>query len=118
MTSVRQSSPTPEQIEQARSLLAQDYSWNDIEKMVGRRAETLRRHLDPEYRKKRNAASRRKQEGRSSGRIEKDAVRYNRAPDHLIADRDRRAAHDRTIGQMMLGDPLPGQSALDQLKKN
>jgi hypothetical protein len=35
-------------------------------------------------------------------------------PDAVLAERDRRLAADRTINMLLLGDPLPGRSALDR----
>jgi hypothetical protein len=41
----------------------------------------------------------------------------NRPTPEQIAERDARFSKDRTISQLIMGDPLPGQSALDKRKQ-
>ena len=40
--------------------------------------------------------------------------RSARPTDAQIEERDRRFSRERTIAQLIMGDPLPGQSALDK----
>lgn len=39
-------------------------------------------------------------------------------PSEAIADRDRRYHAERTIGAELMGDPRPGQSALDKMRES
>jgi hypothetical protein len=43
------------------------------------------------------------------------SAKHNRAPDHVLAERDRAIASDtRSPAAVMLGEPPPGRSALDR----
>lgn len=40
--------------------------------------------------------------------------RQQRAPDELIAERDECMARSRSLTEILMGDPLPGRSALSR----
>lgn len=95
------------------------FKFRDIADKLGRPAEGVKErfrylHLTEDER----AARRERKNALRFGKRTKPAKRvsYIRRtyPDFVFEDRARRLSADQTISQMLLGDPLPGQSALDR----
>jgi hypothetical protein len=95
----------------ARRLRAMGTSWDDLGRRFGCDPETIRRQIDPEYRK-----------------VRSDRYRPEGSPYHVL-NRDGRVSgaeaaralarvpiDSRTRVARWLGDPLPGRSALDRKK--
>lgn len=108
------------QIEKARSLRSVGHTWDDCGAAVGVSYETIRRHLDPEYRARRNAAAARCGGIRRSGKASaaNDELHRctiaHRPPAEVLAERDARALAPRSLSALLLGDPPRGYSALDR----
>lgn len=110
---------TDRNIEWARDARAGGMSWVNIGKALGCDGDTIRRAIDPEFAKKRaeqirESARRLRRERYSRSGHAHHVVMAVKAPAHLLADRDRRLNAPRPIGAVLLGDPPPGQSALDK----
>lgn len=110
-----------EQIKQAKKLRAAGWTWTRLGQKFGCAWETVRRRIDPEY-----AEFRKQQINRARGvhRIGDVAPllreRATRADVRHSAESlmDDVPADTRDLTARMLGDPLPGRSALDQKKGN
>lgn len=96
------------EIKRASDLRASGMSWDNLGKHLGCDGETIRRQLDPEYREVRaqryhssNPAYRMQSERRIS------AAEAERAVARIQPDTRTRAAR-------IMGDPMPGRSALDK----
>jgi hypothetical protein len=106
---------TDEESEKAVRLKADGLSHPEIGTRMGRTAKSIGQRLlylrlTPEERTARHAA--RKQR---VSHVSHNFVRgASRPTSEQIAERDARWSHPMTISQMCLGDPMPGQSALDQ----
>lgn len=111
---------TPEQIEEAKRLLADGWVYARIAERFGCNYETIKRALDQEY-----AALRRQQvnENRRQRRYkpEKRVTKTGRENATAISVKEDAAARlaeiphdDRTLTGLLCGDPLPGRSALDK----
>lgn len=116
---------TPAEIRTARELRIHGKNWREIGDAVKRSSETVRRAIDPDFREFRqrqvNAARDRRtgKEPRPARYIQSlgnHVVTSMReiAPPEVLAERDRRSELPRTIGMLLLGDPLPGRSALER----
>lgn len=108
---------TPEQITKARALRNNGYGWTDIGTAVGSTYYNVRRVLDPEWAQKRrdgiNSLRRRErgpQKSSSCGQVRGAIEAHN---PHFDPRRDG-VIEPKTINQALLGDPLPGRSALDR----
>lgn len=106
---------TAEQIAQARQWQAggRNYAW--MTEQLGCTADTIRRVLDPEWAEKRNAGIRanravRRGDKSASGRELRPII-----PVTVLFDRERRLSAKVTPNMTILGDPLPGRSALDRM---
>jgi hypothetical protein len=109
-----------------------NYSFAQIARMLGLQYNTVRRRLDPEYRalgNKRTREAQAEREGRDpalSVARERDDPSCRPMPPEpkrckpLLIDTPlmQRLNNDKlTLNQLILGDPPPGRSALDQLRK-
>lgn len=117
-------------IERARVLHKAGLNWNQVSKRMGLSMEALRRRIDPHYAAHRLMARRRIYQSRprqshngipigrplgvSTGETLAGRADSVHAPADVIAERDWRLAQDMTLSQRLLGDPKPGQSALEQ----
>lgn len=118
------SSLTPAEERRASDLKTLGMGWSDIGKAMCRSPDTIRRKLDPGFREKRNKqideARLRRKDPRmrtyvsSIGNHWVDVAKREIVPDAVVADRDRRLNAPMTLGMALLGDPLPGRSALDR----
>jgi hypothetical protein len=103
----------PETVARAKALRDEGVKWETIAKKLGVGADGLRRRLDPAYRAKRNQQNAVVRTQRSLG------LRNMYRTAHLPADEMARILATvpvDTRGRMarVMGDPLPGRSALDQ----
>lgn len=108
---------TPELLEEARRMrsvpfkdsmgkMVRHMGFRSIAERLGIREMELRRALDPGHIDKRYAGNKRL--------LPHHPIDRATIPAYVIADRDRRMNHWRDLNQLYLGDPLPGQSALDK----
>lgn len=77
-------------------------------------------YTDEEYierARKRSREWRRKNSSRAALNPNMNTVIRERIPQYVIDDRERRRCYVPTLTQSIFGDPPPGQSALDQLRK-
>lgn len=101
---------TAEELARDRALQQGGVSMSAIDRMFGRKEgatrHMLKRHFGPTFRRERRSLF-----GRGVEATSKYAV-----PERLFTERDVRyeAMDRRTIGQVLLGDPPPGFSALDR----
>jgi hypothetical protein len=107
---------TPDQISAARALRQQGHGWTDIGKAVGVNYYRVRRLLDPEWAQRRrdgiNSLRRRErlvQTGSARGQVWESYLPRNPTFD----PRRDGVVEPQNINQLILGDPLPGRSALD-----
>jgi hypothetical protein len=98
---------TPEQMARAKALLAEGKTWGVIAKLVGSTYFTVRCELDPSYRSRRAAQIR---EARARKPPSTKAVTLEEAQRAIAAIPD----DTRALTARLLGDPLPGRSALDR----
>jgi hypothetical protein len=95
-----------ETVDRARELLREPtQTWRDVSVILDCSVSRLRHHFKSEFR------------GRARVRRPKQSVAGNiglRVPPHVLAERDRLLDVELTANQELLGDPLPGRSALDQ----
>lgn len=102
-----------EAIEEARRLMNAETPWAEIGRKLGCNPDTIRRRLDPKWREYRAAQIR-------SVKHADGYVNMNRVSEVRRSRRDeadRRMAEipedTRSVSQRIMGDPLPGRSALD-----
>lgn len=107
---------TPEQITQAKRWHAagRNYAW--MTEQLGCTADTIRRALDPEWTEKRNAGVRANRAARRGDKPESGRELRPIIPADVLFDRERRRSANPTPNMSILGDPLPGRSALDRLR--
>ena len=87
-------------------------SWRYISLSLGRSYEFFRRHLDHDYRRRRNAQISALQRGERH-QVVGNAHRSEPPPQHVVDELAHAAAAPRTLTASIMGDPLPGRSALD-----
>ena len=95
---------TQETLDLARGLKAEGYTWGDVAEMVGVSMSGLQQRLGPVC----AVDSKRRRRDR------KFDLQRRFVPAAVLAERAQRLAVEPTINQLLLGDPLPGRSALDQ----
>lgn len=102
-------------IEKARALKAEGWSYTRIGALFGTTCQTIKVRLEPEYdelRKRRTNEIRRAHRGYS---IKEIVLPEPRVAEATVAARLAEIPADtRTRGQRLMGDPLPGRSALDR----
>jgi len=114
---------TPELIEEARRLRKEGHAWHAISRTLGISYYVLRCELDAgfyEYRQRLKVGPpREKPAGRVRADTENRVLAFDRIPDEVLAERDRRKAAlaGRTLTQEFFGDPPCGYSALDRRAK-
>lgn len=104
-----------EQIVEARKMRQRHMSWQRIADAFGCSAKTVRRPLDQEWSAKRAQGIREARRYRNARRAKREVRMIREAPSarpsqEMLDARQQPA----TIGQLILGDPLPGRSALDR----
>jgi hypothetical protein len=122
---------TPELVDQARQLRANGVGWHTVSKRTGISEYILRVEIEPHFQDHRRAQHRRNVVIRKEVIAKRAAMRarvrpnmkaphvvtaFERAPPEVLRERDERetAKERRTLAQILLGDPIPGYSALDQ----
>jgi hypothetical protein len=122
---------TPNLIEQARALRADGIGWRHVAHRLGVSEYVLRCAIEPDYRqykldlnvRQRNAAKQpRIQRPRPVDRPPPRYVRHapKAPPADVLAQRDlalELRLKPRSVTAQLLGDPLPGRSALDQRQR-
>lgn len=103
----------PEIMAKAKRMLAAGASWNAISRATGKNRETIQRRLDPEYAFNRDKGI---QEARALRRQTGVSRRRTAASTNADAERALQALplDTRPLTARLLGDPLPGRSALDK----
>lgn len=101
---------TPEQRDEMLRLRGDGMSWNKIGRHFGCDDDVVHRVCDPAWRRRRND---RAVERRAYCCILRHPVRHAECAPICDPRRDD-VPRPVTIGQMLLGDPLPGRSALDR----
>lgn len=105
----------PDQINRAWKLWAQGWSYSKIGESLGCDRKTVKMALHP-FRRSRPDYK------KPYPNDHKVIKRATVPPNDVLEQRDRayeaRMSAHLTIGQALLGDPLPGQSALDKRKSN
>jgi hypothetical protein len=110
---------TEAEMQRLLSLKALGLSEEEIACAMGRTLNAINTRLKflkltPEQREARRARYRNAdRERRKQDRVP-IARNPHRPTESMVMERDRRFGMDRTIGQLLLGEPLPGQSALDK----
>jgi hypothetical protein len=123
---------TPQLVEQARELRANGVGWHTVSKRTGISEYILRVEIEPHFQEHRRAQHQKNSATRKQllakhlttmrarrRSITKAAPHYvatlERAPPEVLRERDERetAKDRRTLAQILLGDPIPGYSALD-----
>jgi hypothetical protein len=118
---------TPEQLALAHQMMEQKHPWRQIAKTLGDQNDnSIRRQIEPGYRENRNHQQR-LNSARRRGEIVKKASQYKNPrgfthkpgqrmepPAFLWEERARALSGDVTPNHVLLGDPLPGRSALDK----
>jgi hypothetical protein len=124
---------SPQKLERAAALRAENWSWDKIAKALEVSAYVIRCEIEPGYRAYKQENAQRQWADIASGKVRRRrrnlesgekriAKRKHRAtvaehaPDAVLRERENRktALERRTLGQTILGDPAPGYSALDQ----
>jgi hypothetical protein len=118
---------TAEELTLACHMMEQKRPWRQIAKTLGDQNDnSIRRQIEPGYRENRNHQQR-LNSARRRGEIVKKASQYKNPrgfthkpgqkiepPAILWEERARAFAGDVTPNHVLLGDPLPGRSALDK----
>ena len=97
--------------------LARGYGWNGSAREIGVSAEKLRLALDPEYREKRQRYEREIRPllpNRKRRRVHVNKFVVREIPNRVLVERDHALSQSVSITASMMGDPLPGRSALDK----
>lgn len=110
---------TLDQISQARAMLAENHTRTQVAAFFGISRYALRRHLDPNYRTETNRKARERRA------IEKANPRASTHVPEMT--RDAKVDGERLLREVpldtrgftarVLGDPLPGRSALDRKRE-
>jgi hypothetical protein len=123
---------TPQLVEQARQLRANGVGWHTVSKRTGISEYILRVEIEPHFQEHRREQHRKNTVERKQllakhlatmrarrRSITKEAPHHvtamERVPPEVLRERDERetAKDRRTLAQILLGDPIPGYSALD-----
>jgi hypothetical protein len=124
---------TPQLVEQARELRANGVGWHTVSKRTGISEYILRVEIEPHFQEHRREQHRRNVVTRKELIAKRATMRarvrpntkgnngphivtaFDRVPDDVLRERDERetAKERRTLAQILLGDPIPGYSALD-----
>lgn len=110
---------TPAQHFQAKQWAAERKPVSWIANQFGCNHDTVKRVIDPEWRARRNLGIKLAKQDRNDGHHHGDGMKVtpiHRPPAEVLAERDRILFVDRTPNQEVLGDPLPGRSALDRMR--
>lgn len=109
---------TEEEIDRARSERASGKSYHEIAALFGVSYNAVRRKLDDDFRIQANESAKRCQENRryeGSTGVSADVDRTRRqVPPDVLLERERATRADVSLTAAILGDPLPGRSALDK----
>jgi hypothetical protein len=109
------SKPVEINIERAQKLKADGWSYNRIGEIFGTTGQTIRVRIDPEYGAMRLQRSAEIKKANRGFAIKDVLPSERRAPVEDVAARLAEIPQDtRTQGQRLMGDPLPGRSALDR----
>jgi hypothetical protein len=115
---------TPNVIERAKEMRANNVSWNQIAKTLDVSAFLVRAATEPDFRNYRRERQRRhlQRERPHINHAVHHEVRGTRFPPAEVLREAERARElrlqPRSLTAELLGDPLPGRSALDQRRKN
>lgn len=101
---------TEDDLYRATRLRAMGRSWADLAERFGCDTETIRRQIDPEYRRVRSSRYRPEH---SPFHIQ---TRHGVSPEEAARRIAEVPADTRPMSARLLGDPLPGRSALDKQK--
>lgn len=107
------------QVEGIKAMLASHMSWNEIGKCFGVNGETVRRAVDPVFRERRREQVAKRRSYASLGITPvTDAMCIDRRTVRQDAQARMAEIPDDTRGltARICGDPLPGRSALDQMR--
>lgn len=111
---------TEEQTALVKDLRAQGMAYHRIAERLNVSLQIVHRILDPGYmaRQRANWARERQREREANaGILRPDLNKAAEPPDYVLAERDcRMSLEPASLTAAILGDPLPGQSALDQRK--
>lgn len=110
---------TPEQHFQAQRWAREQKPVAWIAEQIGCTRDTIKRVIDPEWRARRNLGIKMAKNNRNEGRYHGDGmlvIPRQRPSPKAVAERDRIYFIARTPNQEILGDPLPGRSALDRMR--
>lgn len=106
-----------EQLKKAKAMIADGKSWTEIGNEFGFSRDTIRRRLDPVWREER-AASIRSARSKRVGCNERGPQLQHRTRTQIRRDAERRLEEipddTRSLTGRLLGDPIPGRSALDK----
>jgi hypothetical protein len=104
---------TVEQIDFARAQRAAGTGWEKLGRLMHCDPETVRRALDPDYRRKRMDQINAARYGRAHSEI--SAARFVAPPADVLRRREHRVMlRPTSLTALLCGDPLPGESALDR----
>ena len=109
----------PEDTEIARKLLARDAPEYEFIDTIKRTKAASKQHImyvdNPKIRERMAERGRRRREAANVNSIRlKVSTAFREIPDFVIEDAARRLSAPRSLTAMLLGDPAPGQSALDK----
>lgn len=108
---------TKEQVDHARELLAEGHSIREVGRRVGASHSGIYRRLNPEHRLQTNERAVSAYHASTGATADVDRAR-NQIPEHVSEERKRAASGGRSLTAEILGDPLPGRSALDKQRMN
>lgn len=114
---------TADQLESARRQLASGERMGHIARAMNIRPDWLKGLLDPKHaqsrrKKQREAARRRRRQAAKpvlAPILHPDVREYVVVPHDVLFERDRARAQNQSLGSYLMGDPLPGRSALDRM---
>lgn len=109
---------TEDETKAARHLVVTNATDAECQEVVGRSRASCRarlRYVDCEEVRIRMSSKGRNRVRKSKSKgLHRVAEGMKGVPDDVLADARRRACAERTLGSLILGDPAPGQSALDK----
>ena len=107
---------TQEQIIEAWKMRSRNISFDRVGKVFGIGAKTVRNALYPDLAKKDNSRRRlRRAQFQNSKTAHSVGGHPVHIPAEVLADRDiRRLSESRSLTAVLMGDPMPGRSALDK----
>lgn len=104
----RQMDLPPDQVQRARELRAEGLSWSNIGARLGLHEDTMRRRIDPGF-KERRTGPRVRAFIRAGGERHVTQAEAETALARVPTD-------TRSMSARVMGDPLPGRSALDKMR--